>query len=639
MKKILVLISLVLTLYADNNSSTKITKEQNIWNNLMAIEAKFFTYSASTKAILDNTLTQDDVNTHLLKSMDEKSKAFNLLIRKIKVGSLSMDDNVFFDSSKFSQNIYTLKTRIKTNLKYKRDLAVRRDNIKIKTYELKQKIFLFFTSTSRTWIYDTKGEFQTLIEDELRSIKSEYLNDFEKRYLALNKKNSDVAQELKVNLADLYTQYVFYSEFLNYVNVNSKMFQYKSFIDVLNLKNIINTLNDTTLAKETNKKLRYIHTDLGRLSLSIFVMLLTFLVGTLIYRGIYNYLKNKNDKTSKLLLKNFEHLRKPFFIIIFFLGMEIALEILFYTTDLDLDSTFFIFMYIGISSYILVVLSDNVFYYLILNNTAIKNIKMRSELINLSHLFIKIAIYTGALIVFFIQIEVNIATILAPLGIGALAISLAAKDTLSNVFGLLKIISDKSFSQGDYIQIPQASGTVVEIKLVSTTLRTDDNALVTIPNTTLANASLINWSRRNIGRRIMMNIGLTYNASRESVILVVQQIKMMLQAHKEISSDENLDKEILTAHQSEQTKLLSTTDRVGIMTAQFVCLNEFGDSSINILVDVYTKTVSKQAWLGVKQDVMLKIWEIVDANNLEFAFPSQTIYFDNDSLEDIPFKS
>ena len=84
---------------------------------------------------------------------------------------------------------------------------------------------------------------------------------------------------------------------------------------------------------------------------------------------------------------------------------------------------------------------------------------------------------------------------IAGLGLGGLAFSLAAKDTLSNVFGGLVVILDKPFSIGDWIKTPSVEGTVEDISFRSTKVRTFAQALVTVPNATLANEPVTNWTR------------------------------------------------------------------------------------------------------------------------------------------------
>ena len=224
--------------------------------------------------------------------------------------------------------------------------------------------------------------------------------------------------------------------------------------------------------------------------------------------------------------------------------------------------------------------------------------------------------------------NVNISGVIASLGIGGLAVALAAKDTLSNFFGLLKIIFDESFSQGDWIKTADVEGTVVEIGFISTKIRTFDNAMITVPNEKLANTSLKNWSRRTVGRRIKLYIGVTYNANQQDIQNAINEINAMLLEHNGISTSAKIDTKSFRKHHQKSNKFVSLDNKLGIKSTLLVYLDRFSDSSIDILVYSFTKTTNWQEWLEVKQDVLYKIWTILEANNLEFAFPSQSVYLE-----------
>ena len=104
------------------------------------------------------------------------------------------------------------------------------------------------------------------------------------------------------------------------------------------------------------------------------------------------------------------------------------------------------------------------------------------------------------------QLGIDIKAIAASLGVGGIAVALASKDTLANFFGSLNIMTDNSFSQGDWIKTNDVEGTVVDIRMRTTRIRTFDNAMITIPNSQLANSHIMNWSKKIIGRRIKMII-------------------------------------------------------------------------------------------------------------------------------------
>lgn len=196
---------------------------------------------------------------------------------------------------------------------------------------------------------------------------------------------------------------------------------------------------------------------------------------------------------------------------------------------------------------------------------------------------------------------------LASLGLGGLAFALAAKDTAANLFGSLVIFSDKPFDVGDWIQTPSVEGTVESIGIRSTRIRTFAKALVAVPNATLANSPITNWSRMTM-RRIKMTIGLTYDTNSTQMQNILEQTRTMLQNDPDIN---------------DKTILINFTD--------------FQDSALSIFCYFFTNTTNWQEYLMVRERINLSIMKIVEDNRASFAFPSQSVYIE--SLPDNPTKS
>lgn len=199
--------------------------------------------------------------------------------------------------------------------------------------------------------------------------------------------------------------------------------------------------------------------------------------------------------------------------------------------------------------------------------------------------------------------DYNLGGFLAGLGLGGLAFALAAKDSISNLFGGIVIITEKPFTLGDWIKTPSVEGTVEDISFRSTVIRTFAQALVTVPNATLANEPITNWSKMG-KRQITFNLGITYSTPKEKVKTCVERIDKMLRGHQEI--DQNL-----------------------IM----VRFSEFNDSSLDIFLYFFTKTTSWVEYLRVKEDINLKIMDILERENVSVAFPSRSIYLENNRKE------
>lgn len=189
----------------------------------------------------------------------------------------------------------------------------------------------------------------------------------------------------------------------------------------------------------------------------------------------------------------------------------------------------------------------------------------------------------------------------AGLGLGGLAFALAAKDAIANLFGGIIIITEKPFSIGDWIKTPSVEGTVEDISFRSTKVRTFAQAVVTVPNSTLSNEPITNWSKMG-KRRITFHLGLTYSTPKEKLEACVQKITAMLSSHSEIDQETIL-----------------------------VRFDEFRESSLDIFLYFFTKTTVWGQFLAVKEDVNFKIMEILEEEGVSVAFPSRSIYFQKQS--------
>ncbi|MGD9343900.1 MAG: mechanosensitive ion channel family protein [Desulfuromonadales bacterium] len=193
--------------------------------------------------------------------------------------------------------------------------------------------------------------------------------------------------------------------------------------------------------------------------------------------------------------------------------------------------------------------------------------------------------------------------VLASLGIGGLAFALAARDTVSNIFGSLMIIFDRPFHIGDWIKAGDMEGTVEEIGFRSTKIRTFAKTLISVPNNVIANMALDNYSRMP-KRRIRLTVGVTYATSPAQMREAVEKIRELLRTHPAI------DQEFF---------LVNFTD--------------FGASSLDIMVYCFTTTTVWSEYLDAREDVCLKIMDTLEALDLEIAFPSTTVYLRKDDPE------
>jgi MscS family membrane protein len=213
---------------------------------------------------------------------------------------------------------------------------------------------------------------------------------------------------------------------------------------------------------------------------------------------------------------------------------------------------------------------------------------------------LRAAVIITALLVAMQLFGYSISGLLAFGGIGGIAVGFAAKDLLANFFGGLMIYLDRPFSVGDWVRSPdkEIEGTVEDIGWRLTRIRTFDQRPLYIPNSVFANISVENPSRMT-NRRIYETVGIRY-ADIGCMEAIVEQVTAMLCEHPEIDTDQ-------------------------IMIVNF---NAFSASSVDFIIYTFTKTTEWVRFHQVKQDVLLKVAQIIEANQAEIAFPTSTVHID-----------
>lgn len=212
---------------------------------------------------------------------------------------------------------------------------------------------------------------------------------------------------------------------------------------------------------------------------------------------------------------------------------------------------------------------------------------------------LKIFVVVVAVLVTSQNLGMNVTGLLASLSIGGLAVGLAAQDTLSNLFGAVAIFADKPFRVGDTIQLDSIEGTVEAIGLRSTRVRNVDGHLVTIPNKTMANASIVNISKRPRIKTVM-NLGVTYDTPAAKIERAMEIVREIYQPHPK------------------------TADLL-------VSFNKFDSSACNIMVVHWWNGTVYKEYLDGLQKMNLELKRRFDTEGIAFAFPSQTVYLRQDS--------
>ena len=193
----------------------------------------------------------------------------------------------------------------------------------------------------------------------------------------------------------------------------------------------------------------------------------------------------------------------------------------------------------------------------------------------------------------------NVASLIAGLGIGGLAVALAAKDTLANFFGSITIFVDRPFRMGDWIKTSAAEGTVEEVGFRSTRIRTFYNSVVSVPNSSLANSEIDNLGMREF-RRLKTILNLTYDTSPEQMEAFVEGIKAIVKANP------NFRQDYYEIH-----------------------FHAFGAHSLDVLVYVFFSVPDWSTELQKRHNFLLEILRLAKALKVEFAFPTQTLHIDS----------
>lgn len=225
--------------------------------------------------------------------------------------------------------------------------------------------------------------------------------------------------------------------------------------------------------------------------------------------------------------------------------------------------------------------------------------KLDDQLVPLIRKTLKIFIVVLGILIVLQNQGINVASLLAGLGLGGLAFALAARDTLANFFGSITIFLDKPFQIGDWVKTNSVEGTVEEVGFRSTRIRTFYNSLISVPNAKMADAEVDNLGLREY-RRLKTVLNLTYSTTPEQMEAFVEGIKAIIRANKYMRKD------FYEVH-----------------------FNSFGAHSLDVLVYCFLKVPSWSDELQQKHNFFIEILRLAKEVGVEFAFPTQTLHVDS----------
>lgn len=329
------------------------------------------------------------------------------------------------------------------------------------------------------------------------------------------------------------------------------------------------------------------------LVLGVAVFLILFVFKNKISNALINVFGRvffRNNKEKVTLLVN--SLQKPLAYLIGTIGLYIAFAINYNKPGVTKVFKILIILIIcwGIINY----LSDNLFLSLRFGENA--DDTMNTTALKFLANILKIVVIAFGVVMVISELGYNVNGLLTGLGVGGLAVSLAAQDAVGNLISGFIIIFDKPFKVGDLIESATVKGFVEEVTMRSTKIRTLDDSVITVPNSTLTKEAVTNISMMD-KRRIKMTFGLVYSTTNETIEKVRNEIQKYIVDNKDI---------------------LPEPCRIHF--------REFGDSALNFEVVCYTETSDMDEYLKIENELNLAIKKIVENNDTDFAYPTQTVY-------------
>lgn len=324
----------------------------------------------------------------------------------------------------------------------------------------------------------------------------------------------------------------------------------------------------------------------------------SIVLGKGVYYVVRNILKKWAEKSETklddILIEVLDH---PLVFLIFIVGLSIGYRTL---TLSEGTAGFFnnlvsILLIVDIAWFI-IKLVDRVLIYYIVPLTSKTETELDDVILPIVRKLARYGLIIIAAIMVLDKFGYNITSLVAGLGIGGLAVALAAKDMLGNMFGGASILTDKPFKIGDRIRFDKVDGYVKELGLRSTKVSALDGAEIIVPNAKLADNIVENVTREK-GRRIKLSLGLTYNTSNFKLKKACQLIKKVLEDHKHVGTE-------------------------GFMKPD-VFFDEFGAYSLNLTVIYWIQQLDKIN--HTKNEINFAIKKAFEEEGIEFAFPTQTI--------------
>ena len=222
--------------------------------------------------------------------------------------------------------------------------------------------------------------------------------------------------------------------------------------------------------------------------------------------------------------------------------------------------------------------------------------KLDDQIVPLIRKTLKVFVVAVGIIFILQNMDVDVGSLLAGVSLGGLAFTLAARDTVANLFGSVSIFADQPFQVGDWVLIEKHEGVVEEVGMRSTRIRTFRDSMISLPNSVVANAAVENYGLRR-RRRVSMTLGLTYDSSADQIQAFCEGVRAILRGNKSVFQE-----------------------------SYEVVFREFGTNALEVMVYFFLEVDTWTQELAERANIMLEIKRLAEAVQVEFAFPTQTLH-------------
>ncbi len=338
----------------------------------------------------------------------------------------------------------------------------------------------------------------------------------------------------------------------------------------------------------------YFGNSLYQVSLFFVALVASVVLGKVVYYAVRKYAESRVEKSkSKVDDLLIGSLQKPIVFFLILVGVSVGTRVLTIPAESVsvVEDIYNILLTIGVTWLLVNVVDGLIKLYLepMVSNT---DSRLDDQLIPIVSKTVKWLIVVFALLLIVSSFGYDITAVLAGFGIGGLAVAFAARETIAEMFGGLNIFISKPFIVGDWVKIKDIVGSVEKVSLRHTTIRNLDKRKVIVPNSQISSSVIENISSAP-SRKIVLNLGLTYETSAKKMKKAIELVKDSINKHPDCEDD------------------------------PIVYFWEFKDFSLNILVIYYADS---EKWFGVKPEINMAIKEAFDKNKIDFAYPTQLVY-------------